>query len=195
MARRRRRDFVGLQPIGELLRAIPAVRAPSNVDLCPITAADWEAAVGSRIHARTRPIRLSRGVLTVLAASSTWAQELSLLSESIALQLQRRGQKVTSLRFRVGHVEPLERPPARVESLLVPPPVPLPAELRGTLAAVTDEALRDAIAEAAGQSLAWREPRATSARRGARGPRAAAQETAPPAQTGPSAPEAARRKP
>ena len=85
-----------------------------------------------------------------------WAQELSLLSESIVIQLQRLGSEVRSLRFRVGKVEPPERPPAR-EKRRMPPSLPLPPELRGAVDAVKEPELREAIGRAAGRSLGWNE--------------------------------------
>jgi hypothetical protein len=79
----------------------------------PISSRDWEVAVGTRIAARTRPLRLERGVLQVIVSSAAWSQELSLLATSIAEQLRARGIKVDSLRFSVGKLEPDARPPRR----------------------------------------------------------------------------------
>lgn len=120
----------------------------------PIARRDWETAVGSRIAAKTRPIRIERGVLQVAAASAAWAQELSLLSESIITQLNRLGLEVKSLRFRVGKVDPPERPPAK-EKRYAPAPLPLPPDLSGAVDAVAEPELRDAIRRAAGRSLGW----------------------------------------
>ncbi|WP_437932780.1 DciA family protein [Sorangium sp. So ce291] len=126
---------------------------------------DWEAAVGSRIAARARPLKLERGVLHVRAASSTWAQELSMLGDVITTQLRARGLPVQSLRFRVGKVEPVARPPWREEVRPAPKEAPLPFEVRRELGKVADPELRDAIAKAASRNLGWQEAEASASPR------------------------------
>ncbi|WP_437540094.1 DciA family protein [Sorangium sp. So ce726] len=121
---------------------------------------EWEAAVGSRIAARARPLKLERGVLHVRAASSMWAQELSLLGDAITAQLRSRGLPVQSLRFRVGKVEPVARPPWREEVRPTPKEAPLPVEVRRELGKVADIELREAIAKAAARNLGWQEAEA-----------------------------------
>lgn len=120
----------------------------------PISRRDWEYAVGTRIAARTKPIRLERGVLQVIVSSAAWSQELSLLSATIAEQLCARGISVDSLRFSVGKLEPDARPPRRPKKR-APPDAPLPAELLASLSAVGDDDLRAAIERAAHKSLGW----------------------------------------
>src|SRR5439155_533119 len=105
----------GLTPLGDLLRRDPALRVPAAVEASPIAFRDWEAAVGTRIAARARPLRIERGVLLIRTATSTWAQELALLADTIVAQLAARGIAVKGLRFRVGHVDAPERPPSRDE--------------------------------------------------------------------------------
>jgi hypothetical protein len=178
----------GIEPIGAVLRRERGIAPPPKAPGVPISARDWEAAVGSRIAARTRPTRLERGVLFVQTASATWAQELSLLAGPIVEQLRARGVEVESLRFRVGPVDAPARPPARDEVRTSPPAVPLPAPLKEEIARVPDESLREVIARAAAKNLGWQEMRegktkpsaqapARSARPAARGPRSAAPET------------------
>lgn len=116
---------------------------------------EWEAAVGSRISRRTRPYKLERGTLYVRAATSAWANELSLLADTILEQLQRRGHRVTALRFHVGRVDVAEprgrrRPPIPPE----PPPAPLPADVDANIEQIDNDDLRAAIRHAAGKSLA-----------------------------------------
>ncbi|HLM75762.1 MAG TPA: DUF721 domain-containing protein, partial [Polyangiaceae bacterium] len=117
-----------------------------------------------RIAARARPVRLERGVLHVRTASSTWAQELTLLADAIVAQLRGRGIEVEALRFRVGSVEPPERPPWRKEVRTSPPEVPLPPEVRRELAAIADPELRTAIAKAAAKNLGWQQDVAAASR-------------------------------
>lgn len=164
-----------MERLGSLIRRDTKIQVPDAVDASPIALRDWEAAVGTRIAERARPIKLERGVLHVKAASSTWAQELALLGDAIAAQLRTRGFAVQSLRFRVGAVDRLERPPWRDEVRAEPPEATLPPEVSDQLARVADPALRAAIAKAAAKNLGWQAAEtATAARRAARGPRSAA---------------------
>jgi hypothetical protein len=150
-----KRPTTTLEPIGLVLLREAGLRPPPTVETAPIAPRDWEAAVGTRIAARAQPLRLDRGLLTVRTASSTWAQELSLLSEPILAQLRARGVPVTGLRFRVGHVAAPERPPLRDEVRTTPPEAPLPPEVVALLAHIADPELRDAIAHAAARNLGW----------------------------------------
>lgn len=124
----------------------------------------WRRLVGVGIAKRTRPVSLSRGVLLVQVGSSAWAQQLSLLTDTIRQRLGDKGLAVRSLRFRVGPVEPLRREPDRVVKVRSIPQAPLPEELRRTLAEVEDVELRDVLARAASVNLAWREGLATAKR-------------------------------
>src|SRR6188508_207474 len=96
-----RRIGGGVERLGALIQRESSLAAPGEVDTSPMPFREWEAAVGSRIAARARPLKLERGVLHVRAASSTWAQELSMLGDVITAQLRARGLPVQSLRFRV----------------------------------------------------------------------------------------------
>src|SRR5262249_27335061 len=73
----------GLEPLGIVLSRDAGLRVPGSIETSPVSARDWEAAVGSRIAARARPVRLDRGVLLVRTATATWAQELALLADAI----------------------------------------------------------------------------------------------------------------
>jgi hypothetical protein len=121
----------------------------------PIPERVWREIVGLRIADRARPVSLERGVLLLRAASSTWANELSLLAPSIIERLRERRFDVVEIRFRVGAVEPPPRPPERRHSRAVPPPAPLPPDLTEQLRRVADDDLREAIALAASSNLAW----------------------------------------
>ena len=122
----------------------------------PVSARDWEAAVGSRIATRAMPAKLDRGVLHVRVTSSTWAQELSLLSDPILAQLRARGVPVDSLRFRVGKVDVPDRAKVRDDHVRTSPaPVALTPSLYAEVARVPDAELRDAIRHAAEKNLGW----------------------------------------
>jgi len=147
----------GLIPLGFVIQGDSKLRVPASIEASPIAFRDWEAAVGTRIAARARPIKLERGVLLVRAASSTWAQELALLSEAIITALRGRNIAVDSLRFRVGQVDAPDRPPSREEVRISPAAVALPPTVATQIAQVEDPELRAIIARAAAKNLGWQE--------------------------------------
>ncbi len=153
----RSRGGTGLMPLGFVIHADSKLRVPASIEASPIAFRDWEAAVGTRIAARARPLKLERGVLLVRTASSTWAQELALLSDAIITQLRARNVAVDSLRFRVGQIEAPDRPPSREEVRISPAEVPLPPTVQDEIARVEDPELRAIIARAAAKNLGWQE--------------------------------------
>jgi hypothetical protein len=159
----------------------------------PVDEIAWRRVVGLGVALRSRPLRIARGTLWVRVASSSWAQELSLLQQTIIERLASYGVRVERVRFQVGEVGPPTRAP-RVEA--PPPAAPkaeLPEELASALAAVADDDLRKALTDAAAINLAWQEGLVTSRRRAARGPRFVEAKTARPARTPPSDSEGLRR--
>jgi hypothetical protein len=149
----------------------------------PVAPRLWREAVGGRIADRAEPIALVAGVLTIRAATSVWANELSMLSTTLLARLNERKVAVKELRFRVGPIESALRPPERRASRAVPPPAAIPADLARELGRVGDDELRRDIANAASRSLAWRAhiaPAPTNAEpRAARAPRSAETESDP----------------
>lgn len=149
----------------------------------PISARVWRDAVGPRIADRAEPVSLERGVLVVKVATSVWASELSLLCEPIMVRLRAKRIEVTELKFRVGVIEPLTKPPERRVSRAVPAPAALPPELALELKNVGDLDLRETIALAARANLAWQthvaEPALSEGPRAARAPRSAETESDP----------------
>ena len=63
-------------------------------------AAVWEQAVGNDVARRSRPLRLRHGTLSVLTASSTWSDELTLHAPAILASLRRFVPDVTVHRLR-----------------------------------------------------------------------------------------------
>lgn len=117
----------------------------------------WRDAVGDRIARHARPGRLNRGVLTVHASSSVWAQELSLLSHELTARLKAKGIEVQTLRFAVTvSAGTADGPPPAAPPRRQSPVTRLPEPLRAQLANVDDPELRRVIAEAASESLALR---------------------------------------
>jgi hypothetical protein len=152
----------------------------------PIALKVWRDAVGPRIAERARPLLLWDGVLLLRVPSSVWAHELSLLAGEVCGRLRDRGVEARELRFRVGALEPVERPPERRVARAVPTPLAVPPEVARALDRMGDDGLRACIERAAAANLAWqsvsgRAPaqEISEARRAARAPRGAATETSP----------------
>jgi len=77
-------------------------RAAPATPLAAVQAA-WAGAVGERIAAEARPVAERDGVVTVSCSSSTWAQELDLLSAELLESLSEalpEASRPQSLRFR-----------------------------------------------------------------------------------------------
>ncbi len=177
MAKTRRRDDP--EPIDAILaRAGEDRYAPKRP---PLPFVVWRAAVGPRIAEQAVPLSLDDGVLLLRTTSSTWASELSMLSDVIRARLAEHGVNVSQLRFRVGKLELPARPVERRATRTVPAPVPLPPSLEHDVRHVADDELRAEIARAAAQSLAFTE--LSESPRAARAPRSAERETSPPART------------
>lgn len=113
-----------------------------------ISLSEWQNAVGEKLAQRTHPERIADGVLTVRVPSSTWAQELSLLSQVVLDRLKAGGHSIQRLRF---HVSP--SPPQPEIPVTTVRRAELPAGLQRSIAQVADPELRGLIAEAAAYSL------------------------------------------
>jgi hypothetical protein len=117
----------------------------------------WRKAVPSRVFARARPVRLLRGTLYIHTATSAWAAELDLLKLELLASLRRQAPEsgVRALYFRTGplpDLPPLSRTPE--QTAVQETSAALPEALARALAAIDDDALREAISRAAGVSLA-----------------------------------------
>jgi hypothetical protein len=123
----------------------------------PIDRRIWVEAVGARIADRAEPVALDRGVLVVRAATSTWANELSLLSSELVARLRAAGVAVHELRFRVGAVKLPSHAPEPRETREVPAPAALTGELARAVDGIADDELRAAVEDAARANLAWQE--------------------------------------
>jgi hypothetical protein len=200
MARRPRSTPSAPEPLRAILERAGENRFARAREAIP--AALWREAVGARIAERARPLSLEDGTLVLRVPTSVWANELSLLADEVFARLRERGVVARELRFRVGAVPPVERPPERRIARAVPVIREVPAELARVLATVNDPQLRQAIENAAAANLAWQSvtrpaPQAgvTEAQRAARAPRSSGAESAPPARTSPASPGAPRDTP
>lgn len=167
----------------------------------PVPMTVWRKAVGARIAEHARPMALQGGTLILRVATSVWAHELSFLAEDVLGRLRALGIQAKTLRFRVGPLPAVERPPERRISRAVPHAADIPDELARTLRKVADPGLRAVIERAAGSNLAWqssvREPpvaEISEALRAARVPRSSGGGTSPPDRATPAARGAAPRK-
>jgi hypothetical protein len=166
----------------------------------PIPERLWREAVGARIAERAQPVWLHDGTLVLRVTSSVWAHELSLLAEDVCARLRECAIDARSLRFRVGPLPAVERPPERRVARTVPTDRFVPPELAASLEQVPDQSLRDAIERAATANLAWQSivttteaDSVTEARRAARAPRSAGAETCPQDPKPPASPALPRR--
>jgi hypothetical protein len=143
-----------LESLAKLLKSV--YPAPDQLEAAKAFAC-WSRSVPPRILEHARPVRLSRGVLTVHVSSSVWANELHYLSDDLLARLREAAPTsgIEKIRFQVG---PLPDIPKRAQDA-PPPPEPvrlasLPEELGRALSRVHDDELRKAITEAATTSLA-----------------------------------------
>lgn len=131
--------------VANLLSSSPMLSArTANIAL-----GDWRRAVGERLAQKTHPERINDGVLTVRVPSSTWAQELSLLSSVVLERLGAAGHRVQKLRFHVSGGPSVPEVPVTIVRRAA-----LPAALLASLSRLDDPELRRAIADAASLSLA-----------------------------------------
>ena len=200
MARRPRSTVSAPEPLRAILERAGENRFARAREAIP--AALWREAVGARIAERAPPLSLEDGTLVLRVPTSVWANELSLLADEVFARLKERGVVARELRFRVGAVPAVERPPERRIARAVPVVREIPEEVARVLAMVSDPQLRQAIESAAAANLAWQSvtrpapPAALNeAQRAARAPRSAAAETAPPARRSPASPGAPRDTP
>jgi Dna[CI] antecedent, DciA len=200
MARRSRTPVSAPEPLRRILERAGENRFARAREAIP--AALWRDAVGARIAERAFPLALEDGTLLLRVPTSVWANELSLLADEVCSRLRDRGVAARELRFRVGAVPAVERPPERRIARAVPVIRQIPDEVARELAAVTDPVLRQAIESAAAANLAWQSmtrpaPQATltEAQRAVRAPRSAGAESAPPARTSPASPGAPPGRP
>lgn len=116
----------------------------------------WARLVGPDLARVSFPARLARdGTLHVHCADATWASELQLLEADVRARLEAGlGEAAPArLRFRVGPL-PLPAPLPTRPSLAVPDDLRASAEERAR--AISDPALREAVARALAASLARR---------------------------------------
>ena len=118
MARRSRFPLSAPEPLRAILDRAGENRFARTREAIPV--ALWRDAVGARIAERALPVSLEDGMLLLRVPTSVWANELSLLADDVCARLQERGVVARELRFRVGAVPAVERPPERRIARAVP---------------------------------------------------------------------------
>ena len=156
---RRKRRKGHPAPIGGVLAAVYPSREPEELQAIRVFGW-WDRAVPPRVARNARPVRLAAGVLTVHTATAAWASDLDFLRPQLLASVQRYAPsaRVKEIRIRVGKMPHI---PQRREAPEVPEVQPLetlPEEIARALAAVPDDAVRDAVAAAAAVALAPRPP-------------------------------------
>ena len=151
-----RRKKGKLESVDALLKNV--YPAPDQLDAAKVFTW-WGRAVPARILNNARPVRLSHGTLVVHVTSSVWANELHYLSEDLLTRLREFAPQihVKKIQFRVGTLPELRA--HRPQPAPAPEPVhlaSLPEELGRALGRVHDDALREAITQAATTTLARR---------------------------------------
>lgn len=92
--------------IGRLLNAtVSSALAARLKDL--VIWQEWEQAVGPAIAARTRPLRISGGVLTILVASGPWMQQLSFMKAELCARIngQLGEERVREIMLKSGRIQ------------------------------------------------------------------------------------------
>ncbi len=80
MTKRAERDPT---PLGELLNTLVSGRGWDERMRFGRLREEWSSVVGSDVAARSAPVSLSAGVLSIRADGAAWASELTLLARSI----------------------------------------------------------------------------------------------------------------
>lgn len=142
---------------GLVARAYPRSEPP---DMKAMRAfAWWCKAAPLRVVKNARPVRLSRGVLTVNTSTAAWADTLQYESDRILQALARHAPEaaVKKVRFQVGPLPDIPLPPRKKRQKAPPTPLSeLPESVARQLARIADDDLRDAVARAAATGLAER---------------------------------------
>ncbi len=71
------------QPLGDLLHSLVSKRGWDERMRFGRLRDEWAAVVGPEVAARSTPVALSAGVLSIKADGAAWASELTLLARSI----------------------------------------------------------------------------------------------------------------
>ncbi len=95
------------KPIGNILSELMARRGYARVIAAGITAEAWREAAGAALARHSRVGQSRRGVLDVLVANSTLAQELGFQKQAILARLRslQPDEDIRDLKVRVGPLD------------------------------------------------------------------------------------------
>lgn len=105
-----RRKQVRLPPpksVGDAISQLLARKGYAQIQTAAGCTAAWQAAVGAKLAAHTRPGNVKRGVLEVLVRNSAVLQELAFVKAKVIKQLKLSipEQQIRDVRFRVGALD------------------------------------------------------------------------------------------
>ena len=92
--------------IGDVLKdVVEGLSQAKKKEIFKIIAA-WPSLLGKDFSRHTKPVSLQRGTLVVNVDESAWLYQANLQKEKLLVRLQKKtgGQKVQSIRFRIGKV-------------------------------------------------------------------------------------------
>jgi hypothetical protein len=112
MTDRRRDRERDPKPLGDVLRTMVAGRGWGERMALQRLRESWREVAGEHLSARTEPVKLFRGVLTVRAEGGAWASELTLLAAPIAAKADAflGGSSVREVRVVAGVVRAPDEP-------------------------------------------------------------------------------------
>ncbi len=104
--RRRQKYFKPTSTAGNLAAKVMTRYSVASSQASRQLEKEWEATVGPKVAADTRPGNLRRGVLEVIVSNSAIHQQLSFQKKKLVTQLQQNPQlaKIRDIRFRVGQI-------------------------------------------------------------------------------------------
>jgi predicted nucleic acid-binding Zn ribbon protein len=105
---REQRRFFARKPkkISDVLAQLITARGYGRIQATADFTAAWQQAAGETISKYTRPGRIRRGILEVVASNSMMIQELTYQKQQILTQLQTQlpDAKIRDIKFRVGSI-------------------------------------------------------------------------------------------
>jgi hypothetical protein len=118
----------------------------------------WDRHVPPRIARNARPAKLRRGTLVIHAVTSAWTHEVSMSLPQWLGGLERAvpGLDTRKVRVQVGPLPPRPASPKPITKIAALAVTELPEDVAASLSRIHDDRVREAIANAAAQSLALR---------------------------------------
>lgn len=116
----------------------------------------WNAIVGNKISSHTHPLRIIRGVLTVIVDSPAWMQQLTFYKEDLINRISSEVGKsmVSDIRFKVGKVEGKGNAVVRTQDLRPKTDIPdVESKVERYLDPIEDKEVRRVVRKAITKAL------------------------------------------